>query len=635
MASNRIKGLTIEIDGDVTKLDKALSSVDKQLYSTQNKLKDVTRLLKFDPTNVELLNQKQRLLSQTVEQTSKRYDTLKKTLADSSVNDSAAEKWSKEQAIYQAQITKTENSLKKLNSERDKLLKSENPLESNSDAYKAIQSEINETSAKLDELKINATAAYEELGKPISTEQYDALQRELVETQNELKNAQKAASGFNPTLERFSASMEGVSEKTGEFSNKTKILSAAAAGVAGALVGAAVKAGQYADEINTLSKQSGFSVETIQSWKYAADRIDVDVNTIISAATKMTRNITSTSSEVQAAWEKLGVSLTDSVTGDLRDVQDIFNDTVSALSNITNETERDIVAMTIFGKGANELAGIVDDGGESLRFFTKQAEDAGLIMSGEALDGANAFSDGLDTVKAKAEAAFLSAGASLAEKLLPSLDHLVEIVGSVLEWFSQLDGGTLKLIFTITALVAIISPIAKIISNVTGAISGVSKVAQLFSSGAGNSMYLTFAKWALIIVAVTAAITALIAAIAALTGKGAELRSTFDSLGSLSGLNNRRGGHGSRQVGIPAYADGGVVAPNNPMLAVVGDNRTEREIIAPESLVRGAVADALAANGGAGGSVVINATFTASDDQLVRVLAPQLDAYYARRGAVL
>ena len=148
-------------------------------------------------------------------------------------------------------------------------------------------------------------------------------------------------------------------------------------------------------------------------------------------------------------------------------------------------------------------------------------------------------------------------------------------------------------------------------------------------------MYLTFAKWALIIVAVTAAITALIAAIAALTGKGAELRATFDSLGSLSGLNNRRGGHGSRQVGIPAYADGGVVAPNNPMLAVVGDNRTEREIIAPESLVRGAVADALAANGGAGGSVVINATFAASDDQLVRVLAPKLDAYYARRGAVL
>ena len=103
----------------------------------------------------------------------------------------------------------------------------------------------------------------------------------------------------------------------------------------------------------------------------------------------------------------------------------------------------------------------------------------------------------------------------------------------------------------------------------------------------------------------------------------------------MSGYNNRRGGHGSRQVGIPAYADGGVVAPNNPMLAVVGDNRTEREIIAPESLVRGAVADALAANGGTGGNIMIAANFNASDDQLVRVLAPKLEAYWARRGTVL
>lgn len=77
MASSRIKGITIEIGGDTTGLKKALSDVDKSIRDTQSELKDVDRLLKIDPTNIELLTQKQRLLTSAIGDTQDRLKTLR------------------------------------------------------------------------------------------------------------------------------------------------------------------------------------------------------------------------------------------------------------------------------------------------------------------------------------------------------------------------------------------------------------------------------------------------------------------------------------------------------------------------------------------------------------------------------
>ena len=75
--ARKIKGIVVEIGGDTTKLDEALSDINKQLGQTQQDLKDVERLLKLDPTNVTLLEQKQRLLTEAVGDTSKKLETLK------------------------------------------------------------------------------------------------------------------------------------------------------------------------------------------------------------------------------------------------------------------------------------------------------------------------------------------------------------------------------------------------------------------------------------------------------------------------------------------------------------------------------------------------------------------------------
>ena len=75
--ANRIRGITVEIGGDTTKLDKALKGTNKQLSSTQSSLRDVERLLKLDPGNVTLLEQRQRLLASAVETTSQKLRSSK------------------------------------------------------------------------------------------------------------------------------------------------------------------------------------------------------------------------------------------------------------------------------------------------------------------------------------------------------------------------------------------------------------------------------------------------------------------------------------------------------------------------------------------------------------------------------
>lgn len=75
--ANRIKGITVEIGGDTTKLQTALKGVNGQIKNTQSALKDVERLLKLDPHNTELLAQKQKLLTQAIGETKEKLSTLK------------------------------------------------------------------------------------------------------------------------------------------------------------------------------------------------------------------------------------------------------------------------------------------------------------------------------------------------------------------------------------------------------------------------------------------------------------------------------------------------------------------------------------------------------------------------------
>ena len=332
---------------------------------------------------------------------------------------------------------------------------------------------VQETKEKLEKEQ----KAMEDLKKSGSTEenqrQQDALQREIIETTKKLEDLEKEYRESEPALAAFAA-------RSAEVAEKTAAVSKVAAGAAAGLLANAYKAGQAADELNTLSKQTGLSVEELQRMQYASDLVDVSVDDMTGSLKKLTKQMGSGSK----VFDQLGVSITDQ-NGNMRDATDVWYDSLQALSKIDNETERDVIAMELFGKSANDLAGIIDDGGEALRAYGDEAEDLGLVLSQDAVDAANEFNDAIDRLKARTSAAFFEAGAALADSLVPMLEKLVEKVTAVLQWFSDLDGETQTLILTILALVAAISPVAAIFSKVTSVVSGVSSAITFLSSPMG------------------------------------------------------------------------------------------------------------------------------------------------------
>ncbi|MBQ1297166.1 MAG: hypothetical protein IIY21_24185 [Clostridiales bacterium] len=435
MASTKVRGITIELNADTSGISKGLKSVNSEIKSTQSQLRDVERLLKLDPTNTQLLAQKQRLLKDAVSETTTKLDTLKK--------------------------------------------------------------------------------AQEEVGKTLKEtgegqQQYDALTREIVSCEQELKKAEKAASGFNVTAAKISATADKMASGLSNAADKTRVLSMAAGGVLAALGGAAYKAAQSADDLNTLAKQTGFTTAELQKMQYAADRIDVPMETITSAAAKMTKQLANNEKKFAA----LGVE-TRNADGSFRDVNEIFNATVEALSQIPNETERDSAAMEIFGKSANELAGIIDDGGASLRALGEEAENLGVIIPQDQLDAANQLNDEIDKLKAEGMGAFAALGTEVVEMVLPYIPKVAESIEQVIMFIKTLDPAVIKLAAGVLGVTAALSPMLTALSGVA---TGISTVSSAISFLCANP-----------IVLLVAAIIALVALIAV---KGDEIQAILTKLDS-------------------------------------------------------------------------------------------------------
>ena len=182
--SKRVKGIVVEIGGNTAKLDKALAGTNKQLGSTQASLKDVERLLKLDPKNTKLLEQKQRLLATAVSETEKKLETLNQANEQAAKSAKNYDAWKAAYDPIQAEITTTYDKLKDLRKAQKEM---EDLGEVDSDAYRKLTDEIQTASKELKDLRQKAKDVNEEFGNPISQEQYDALQREIIETEQKLK----------------------------------------------------------------------------------------------------------------------------------------------------------------------------------------------------------------------------------------------------------------------------------------------------------------------------------------------------------------------------------------------------------------------------------------------------------------
>ena len=200
-----------------------------------------------------------------------------------------------------------------------------------------------------------------------------------------------------------------------------------------AIGGATKEAAAYADDINTMSKVTGISTEKLQEMSYMADLVDVSTETIAGSMGKLTKNMASAQNGTGAAakaFESLGISIANS-DGSLRDSEEVFGDVIDALGHMENETERDAVAMNIFGKSARDLNPLIEAGSDEISKLAQEAHDMGYVMSTETLDSLNGLNDTFDRMKVVGEGVkkgFVSLAAPiLNEFLTPVVDGLGKI----------------------------------------------------------------------------------------------------------------------------------------------------------------------------------------------------------------
>lgn len=117
MASKKIKGITIEIDGNTTKLGESLKSVEKAINSTNSELKDLNKALKLDPKNTELLAQKQELLSKNIQESTNKLNSLKEAQKQIGSYNSLTDEQKENYRALSVEIVKSENAIKKMNKE--------------------------------------------------------------------------------------------------------------------------------------------------------------------------------------------------------------------------------------------------------------------------------------------------------------------------------------------------------------------------------------------------------------------------------------------------------------------------------------------------------------------------------------
>lgn len=335
---------------------------------------------------------------------------------------------------------------------------------------------IAETKSKLDTLK-QAQAQMDASEVDKNSQEYRQLQREIIVTENQVKT-------FEGQLRKIgNVNLRATSEQFKEMGNKLTSagqammgLSTAAAAVTAAIGAAAVKSGKWADDLNTMSKIYGINTTELQKYSAAADLVDVSVEDIAKSHIKLEKSMYAAqtgSASAATAFDQLGVSYTNA-DGSLRDADTVWQEAISALGSMSNETERDAIAMQLMGKSAANLNPLIEDSGETYKMVADTMAKYGLdYVDQDTLNKANQFNDSLDTMKLLGTTAFNQMATQLSAYLAPAMQRVVDIVGQLAQWFSQLSPQTQTIIVAIAGAVAVLGPLLIGLGQVSFAISSI------------------------------------------------------------------------------------------------------------------------------------------------------------------
>lgn len=417
------------MDGDSTGLDKALSGVNSSLNKTQRSLKDVEKLLKLDPTNTQLLEQRQRLLGDAIGDAEKRLKVLR---------------------------------------EADKQAKAQ--LEAGT----------------------------------LGQDKYDALQREIIESVQNLKSLQEQAkktSGINQKLTQFGAAATSASEKT-------KTLSTAAGGLMAAMVATVPATSELRSDLSKLDNNAKEAGVGIDATRDAFDRFNA-VSDETDSSVEATSNLLQagfTESNLQKAVEGLsGAYLRFPDTMKIESLADSLQETLAtgqATGQFGELMDRLGIGAENFSKGLQECT----TEAEKQNYAMQTLADAGLM---DTYDGW--VENNKELVESKqATQNFQEAMADLATTITPLITAITEFAAKALEAFNGLPGPVQKFIIVLVGMVAALSPV----------LGAVGKLSTFLGSG-GLTGALTAVKGGLTAVTtalagISAPVLAVIAAIAAL-----------------------------------------------------------------------------------------------------------------------
>lgn len=299
--------------------------------------------------------------------------------------------------------------------QKEKIQSLNSELKPNSAAYVTQQTSVNNATAELKkmetELKQNEKALNDDRNgtKKLGDEQAKAEKKTL----------------------SFKDAMKGLGTVLASVGKALAAVAAAAFAAIGAMVGMVLKSAQMADELDETSQKTGISVERLQELGYIAKQTGTDLETITGANAKLIRSMDSAKEGTGAqaeAFKKLGISVKDS-SGNLRNSQDVFQEALTKLGGMSNETERDAAAMALFGKSAQELNPLIKTSAEELARLTDEAHKNGAVMSDKAVAGLAALNDTVDGLKSGLKGIAGEIAATFAPVIQTALDGMMGYLG--------------------------------------------------------------------------------------------------------------------------------------------------------------------------------------------------------------
>lgn len=343
--------------------------------------------------------------------------------------------------------------------------------------------------------------------------QFDENKQKIADSGKEMGNLGDVVNGLTSKLGiQLPDGMKSSMNAMGSLDAQSLALAGGFAAVAAAIVkvekamiSMTKESAAFADNIITLSMQTGQSTQQLQEFAYTSELIDVSVDTLQGSLTKLTNNMQDTMNgmgNAKASFEALGVSVTNA-DGSMRSANDVFYETIDALGRVKNETERDAMSMDIFGRSAQDLNPLIIQGSKTLKAYADEAHNMGYVLDDEALSALGAVDDAYqrlqktqEGVKNQLSAEFApyleefygdeitmvkDGGKALKDSgIVDSFGMLLDTVGDILNPMSDLSNNR------VPALTKALQPLAKVMALIADAAELIKGVVNISTGHIGE-----------------------------------------------------------------------------------------------------------------------------------------------------